>query len=181
MDKQLKFFINLKARQDNVSSTVRDVIGALNSIESKAKRVGESMRKALSFSSLSSELNRIPGLSLLTNPYALLGGGLAAVSKIGMQAEQTSIAFKALVGNGEQASKMLGDIAEFADRTPFDRMQLTEGARQMLSFGVEADKVMGYMRQLADVSGGDAQKFASLSLVFGQVNAAGKLMGQDLM
>ena len=53
MDKQLKFFINLKARQDNVSSTVRDVIGALNSIESKAKRVGESMRKALSFSSLS--------------------------------------------------------------------------------------------------------------------------------
>lgn len=181
MDKQLKFFINLKARQDNVSSTVRDVIGALNSIESKAKRVGESMRKALSFSSLSSELNRIPGLSLLTNPYALLGGGLAAVSKIGMQAEQTSIAFKTLVGNGERASQMLGEIAEFADRTPFDRMQLTEGARQMLSFGIEADKVTGYMRQLADVSGGDAQKFASLSLVFGQVNAAGKLMGQDLM
>nr|DAR23822.1 MAG TPA: tail tape measure protein [Caudoviricetes sp.] len=181
MDKQLKFLINLKARQDNVSSTVREVVGALNSIESKAKRVGESIRRALSFGSLSSELNRIPGLSLLTNPYALVGGGLAAVSKIGMQAEQTSIAFKTLVGNGERASQMLGEIAEFADRTPFDRMQLTEGARQMLSFGIEADKVTGYMRQLADVSGGDAQKFASLSLVFGQVNAAGKLMGQDLM
>ena len=60
-------------------------------------------------------------------------------------------------------------------------MQLTEGAKQMLSFGIEAEKVTGYMRQLADISGGDAQKFSTLSLVFGQVNAAGRLMGQDLM
>lgn len=181
MDKQLKFFINLQARQENVWSTARGVISALDNIEGKAKRVGTSISKAFSFSNLGSQLSNIPGFALLTNPYALIGGGLAAVSKIGMQAEQTSIAFQTLVGNGERANQMLSEIAEFADRTPFDRMQLTEGAKQMLSFGIEADKVTGYMRQLADISGGDAQKFSTLSLVFGQVNAAGKLMGQDLM
>ena len=181
MDKSLEFVLRLTAKQENVLSTARGVMSALDSIESKARSVGASIRQAFSFGNLAGQLSAIPGFSLLTNPYALISGGLAAVSKIGMQAEQTSIAFQTLVGNGERANQMLGEIAEFADRTPFDRMQLTEGARQMLSFGVEADKVMGYMRQLADVSGGDAQKFASLSLVFGQVNAAGRLMGQDLM
>ena len=181
MDKSLEFVLRLTAKQENVLSTARGVMSALDSIEGKARSVGTSIRRAFSFGNLAGQLSAIPGFALLTNPYALIGGGLAAVSKIGMQAEQTSIAFQTLVGNGERANQMLGEIAEFADRTPFDRMQLTEGARQMLSFGVEADKVMGYMRQLADVSGGDAQKFASLSLVFGQVNAAGRLMGQDLM
>ena len=181
MDKSLEFILRLTAKQENVLSTARGVMSALDSIESKARRVGASIRQAFSFGKLAGQLSAIPGFSLLTNPYALISGGLAAVSKIGMQAEQTSIAFQTLVGNGERANQMLREIAEFADRTPFDRMQLTEGAKQMLSFGIEADKVTGYMRQLADISGGDAQKFSTLSLVFGQVNAAGKLMGQDLM
>ena len=181
MDKSLEFVLRLTAKQENVLSTARGIMSALDSIESKARRVGASIRQAFSFGNLAGQLSAIPGFSLLTNPYALISGGLAAVSKIGMQAEQTSIAFQTLVGNGERANQMLGEIAEFADRTPFDRMQLTEGAKQMLSFGIEADKVTGYMRQLADISGGEAQKFSTLSLVFGQVNAAGKLMGQDLM
>lgn len=181
MDKSLEFILRLTAKQENVLSTARGVMSALDSIESKARRVGASIQQAFSFGKLAGQLSAIPGFSLLTNPYALISGGLAAVSKIGMQAEQTSIAFQTLVGNGERANQMLREIAEFADRTPFDRMQLTEGAKQMLSFGIEADKVTGYMRQLADISGGDAQKFSTLSLVFGQVNAAGKLMGQDLM
>ena len=121
MDKSLEFVLRLTAKQENVLSTARGVMSALDSIESKARRVGASIRQAFSFGNLAGQLSAIPGFSLLTNPYALISGGLAAVSKIGMQAEQTSIAFQTLVGNGERANQMLGEIAEFADRTPFDR------------------------------------------------------------
>lgn len=179
MDKSLEFVLRLTTKQENVLSTARGVMSALDSIESKARRVGASIRQAFSFGNLAGQLSAIPGFSLLTNPYALISGGLAAVSKIGMQAEQTSIAFKTLVGNGEMANKMLADIADFAARTPFDRMGLTAGAQQMLSFGVEAEKVTGYLKQLGDISGGDAGKLSSLALAFGQVTAAGKLSGLD--
>ena len=37
------------------------------------------------------------------------------------------------------------------------------------------------VRELGDISGGNAERFSSLSLVFGQVSASGKLMGQDLL
>ena len=58
-------------------------------------------------------------------------------------------------------------------------MGLTENARQMLANGVEADKVVTYLRQLGDVAAGDKQKLDSLSLVMGQVMSKGKLDGQD--
>ena len=181
MDKSLEFVLRLTAKQENVLSTARGVMSALDSIESKARRVGASIRQAFSFGNLAGQLSAIPGFSLLTNPYAIISGGLAAVSKIGMQAEQTSIAFKTLVGDGDRANKMLSEIADFADRTPFNRMGLTEGAQQMLNFGVEAGKVTGYLKQLGDISGGDAGKLSSLTLAFGQVASAGKLSGQDYL
>lgn len=181
MNAGIKFLISLRVQQENVSKTARGAISALDALEAKARSVGRAVSQAFSFGNLASQLSSIPGFALLTNPYALISGGLAAVSKIGMQAEQTSIAFKTLVGNGEKANRMLGEIAEFADRTPFDRMGLTSAAQQMLSFGVESDKVTGYLKQLGDISGGDAGKLSTLALVFGQVTAAGKLSGQDNM
>lgn len=181
MYKQLRFIVSLSAKQEGIREAVAGVRSALDSIESKAKSVGVAISKAFSFKSLAGQLSSIPGFSLLTNPYAIISGGLAAVSKIGMQAEQTSIAFKTLVGDGDRANKMLSEIAEFADRTPFNRMGLTEGAQQMLNFGVEAGKVTGYLKQLGDISGGDAGKLSSLTLAFGQVASAGKLSGQDYL
>ena len=181
MYKQLRFIVSLSAKQEGIREAVAGVRSALDSIESKAKSVGVAISKAFSFKSLAGQLSSIPGFSLLTNPYAIISGGLAAVSKIGMQAEQTSIAFKTLVGDGDRANKMLSEIADFADRTPFNRMGLTEGAQQMLNFGVEAGKVTGYLKQLGDISGGDAGKLSSLTLAFGQVASAGKLSGQDYL
>ena len=56
-----------------------------------------------------------------------------------------------------------------------------DNAKTMLNFGVETDKVNGYLRQLGDIAGGDKNKLGSLSLVLGQVASAGKMSGQDLL
>ena len=121
----------------------------------------------------------IPGMSFLMNPYTLIAGGVGAIAKLGSEAEMTSTAFSVLVGNEEKASKILKEIAQFGQESPFDKMGLTENAKQMLAFGVETDKVMTYLRQLGDISGGQKEKLDGLSLVMGQVSAAGKLSGQD--
>lgn len=51
----------------------------------------------------------------------------------------------------------------------------------MLGFGIESDKVMGYLKALGDISMGDSERFQSLALAFSQMSATGKLMGQDLL
>jgi len=123
----------------------------------------------------------IPGMSFLTNPYTLIASGIGEVTKLGMEAETTATAFKVLVGSEEKAAGLLKQLDKFAADTPFSKLQLTQNAQQMMNFGVASDKVMGYLQQLGDISGGNAERFSSLSLVFGQVSASGKLMGQDLL
>ena len=89
------------------------------------------------------------------------------------------MAFKTLVGNETAAAKMLGDIYNFAAKTPFEPLDLENNAKMMLGFGVSAQKVVPYLKQLGDIAMGDKEKLGGLSLVFGQVASAGKMQGQD--
>lgn len=193
MSKVLEFLIKLRSDTSaiqvgvaRVSSSLEGLRGVaqrtnadLRQIGNSAMQVGSSLRQAFSLKSLGSSLMAIPGMSFLMNPYTLIAGGVSAIAKIGSQAELTATSFEVLVGNEEKAGKMLKEIAQFGQESPFDKMGLTENARQMLANGVEADKVVTYLRQLGDVAAGDKQKLDSLSLVMGQVMSKGKLDGQD--
>ncbi len=181
MDSVLKFLIKLQADSGNVLTVARQTTRQLDEITRKANTVGARLRAAFSFSNFKSSLMSIPGMSFLTNPYTLIASGIGAVTKLGMEAETTATAFEVLVGSEEKAAGLLKQLDKFAADTPFNKLQLTQNAQQMMNFGVASDKVMGYLQQLGDISGGNAERFSSLSLVFGQVSASGKLMGQDLL
>lgn len=193
MSKVLEFLIKLRSDTSaiqvgvaRVSSSLEGLRGVaqrtnsdLMQIGNSARQVGSSLRQAFSLKNLGSSLMSIPGMSFLMNPYTLIAGGVGAIAKLGSEAELTATSFEVLVGSEEKSSKMLKEIAQFGQESPFDKMGLTENARQMLAFGIETDKVMTYLRQLGDISAGDKQKLDSLSLVMGQVMSKGRLDGQD--
>ncbi len=179
MDSVLKFLIKLQADGGNVLTVARQTSTQLDDISRKARTTGARLREAFSFSTLKSSLMSIPGIELLTNPYALVAGAVGAITKIGAEAEQTAVAFTTLVGSETKAKGMLSEIAKFAAESPFGKLDLTENAKTMLNFGVETGKVLPLLKQLGDISGGNKQTLQSLSLVLGQVSAAGKLAGQD--
>ena len=179
MDSVLKFLIKLQADGGNVLTVARQTSTQLDDISRKARTTGARLHEAFSFSTLKSSLMSIPGMELLTNPYALAAGAVGAITKIGAEAEQTAVAFTTLVGSETKAKGMLSEIAKFAAESPFGKLDLTENAKTMLNFGVETGKVLPLLKQLGDISGGNKQALQSLSLVLGQVSAAGKLAGQD--
>lgn len=179
MDSVLKFLIKLQADGGNVLTVSRQTSNQLDEISRRARATGARLREAFSFSSLKSSLMSIPGMTLLTNPYALAAGAVGAITKIGAEAEQTSVAFTTLVGSETKAKGMLDEIAKFAAASPFGKLDLTENAKTMLNFGVETGRVLPLLKQLGDISGGNKDRLQSLSLVLGQVSAAGRLQGQD--
>lgn len=179
MDSVLKFLIKLQADGGNVLTVSRQTSNQLDEISRRARATGVRLREAFSFSSLKSSLMSIPGMALLTNPYALAAGAVGAITKIGAEAEQTSVAFTTLVGSETKAKGMLDEIAKFAAASPFGKLDLTENAKTMLNFGVETGRVLPLLKQLGDISGGNKDRLQSLSLVLGQVSAAGRLQGQD--
>ena len=179
MDSVLKFLIKLQADEGNVLNVARKTSQQLDEISRKARVTGARLREAFSFNNFKGSLMSIPGMQFLMNPYALIGAGVGAITALGSQAEQTSVAFNTLVGNEEKAAKVLQDINNLAARTPYSNLDLVDNAKMMLSFGVEADKVNGYLKQLGDIASGDKNKLSGLSLVLGQVASANKLSGQD--
>lgn len=94
--------------------------------------------------------------------------------------ESLEKSFEILAGK-TQGRKLFGDIKDFAVTTPMAMGDLAKGAQTLLSFNVEAQKVMPILRAVGDIAMGDAQKFNSLVLAFSQMQSTGKLMGQDLL
>lgn len=127
------------------------------------------------------------GQSLSVVGGALLAGGtgilgsLAWPVKLAADMEQTTAAFKTLLGSGDAATKMVSDLENMAKTTPFETQHLTDGAQTLLNFGVSASNVLPMLQKLGDASLGNAEKFSRLTLAFGQAASKGRLMGQEVL
>lgn len=168
-----QFIIDIAAKGDGQAlSKIHAVQTGLDTAERSAGRLKKSLSQA--FASL-------PGAEFIMNPFVALTAGIGVVSKIGMEAEKTATSFNVLVGSEEKAAKMLAEINKYADNTLWDRSTTQEAAKTMLGFGVSTESVVEDLKMLGDVAMGDKNKLNQLALVFGQISAAGKLQGQDLL
>lgn len=105
----------------------------------------------------------------------------ADIVKTRAEIESYEVSFRTLLGDERLSRKFFGEIREFAVQTPLYLNTLANGAQMMLGFNIEAEKVIPTLKQIGDISMGDAQRFLSLTLAFSQMSATGKLMGQDLL
>ena len=173
----LQFIINFSSR--GASAVMKSVSGLqqrINAADRSAGRLASSVGGRLRDAFMS-----LPGAQFFTNPIVALSAGIGVVSRLGMQAETTATSFKVLVGSQEASAEMLDRINEYAKYSPYDRLGAQNAVKTMLGFGVAAESVVSDLKLLGDVAGGDNQRLQQLALVFGQISAAGKLQGQDLL
>ncbi len=104
-----------------------------------------------------------------------------ALFNIGVEVEQANTKFEVLLGSVTKANSMLRDLTDYANKTPYSFKGLQKGAETMLGFGIAEDKIIPSMKMLGDVAMGNDEKLSGLSLVYSQIMATGKLMGQDLL
>ncbi|MFO0383243.1 MAG: tape measure protein [Pirellula sp.] len=109
-----------------------------------------------------------------------MGAALAWPIKLAANMEQTKTSFAVFLGDADLANRKLHEIEQLAASTPFTFDELKDGAKTLLNFGVSAEALMPTLKNLGDVSGGEAERFQRLSLAFGQTMAKGRLMGQEV-
>jgi tape measure domain-containing protein len=108
-------------------------------------------------------------------------GALAFPLKMAADMEQLGIALEVLLGSGQAAKSMLKGLTDFAKATPFSLKDVGENAKLLLAYGVSANQIMPNLKMLGDVALGDKEKFDRLALAFGQTQAKGRLMGQEVL
>lgn len=155
---------------------------AAQAVTGLGNTIGTNSSKVNSFNQ---SLNRL-GASLSSIGTSLTIGFTAPMALLGKQIfsttaniEQIAVSFKVFTGSAKVAKEMLGELKDQAIRSPMQFQDITKGAQTLLGYGLTAQQVIPITRMLGDISGGNADKFNRLSLAFGQVNAAGRLMGQE--
>lgn len=103
------------------------------------------------------------------------------IVKVRGEIQALELSFETLLQSKTKADAMIAQIRQYAIDTPFDIKQISGAAQTLLAFNVPAERVMETIKQLGDVSAGNADRFKSMALAFGQASSAGKLMGQDLL
>lgn len=120
--------------------------------------------QAFAGTQIASGLNKVAGWALT------LAGNL----------EQADVAFTTMLGSADSAKKMLKELSDFASRTPFELTGIRDTAKQLLAYGIEADKILPTLKSLGDVSAWLSVPIQQIAYAYGQVRSAGRLLGQDL-
>lgn len=160
--------------RDEVSGKLVKMAAGMDNFDKKTKKTSFSLEK---FGKIAKDVGHW-GQTRIALPLIAAGG---AMVKLAMDMENTLSVFETLLGSADKAQKMVSDIQKLAAETPLETRGLTDNAKLLLNFGYSAEKIIPALRMLGDLAGGNKQRFDSLALAFAQVQASGKLMGQDLL
>lgn len=145
---------------------------AVSHLNDKYKQVSQSSQ---SFSSsIKSTIAQYAGMAAAFR-------GVQASLSLAATAESNKISLEVLTGSAEKARILFEGFQALDRSSPLSRQDFSRAAQTLVGYGLAAEQTMPALRALSEVSVGNADRFQSLALAFGQVQANGRLMGQEVL
>ena len=94
--------------------------------------------------------------------------------------QQLEVAFTTMLGSAEKANTLMDQLVKTAATTPFDLKSVSEGAKQLLAYGTQADEVNGTLIRLGDIAAGLSIPLNDLVYLYGTTMTQGRMFTQDL-
>lgn len=158
--------------------------GAADTYKQITQRINEIKR---AMGGLKEQTNGImPALKNLAMQFGLvfsvqqLNQWVKHMVEVRAQFELQNIALRSIIQNKEKADQIFAEVQQLALKSPFSIMQLNTYTKQIAAYGVEADKLVGVTKQLADVSAGLGVEMGRLILAYGQVKTANYLRATEV-
>lgn len=107
-------------------------------------------------------------------------GLVAEVANVRGQFQQLEVAFNTMLGSADKADALMAQLVRTAAITPFDLEGVAQGAKQLLAYGMEAEKVNETLTRLGDIAAGLSMPLNDLVYLYGTTMAQGRLYTQDL-
>ena len=159
---------------DKLSGRLDQATGKMEQLTGQTSQARERMEE-LDRSGLSVQKT----LGRLASAFALkeLVGKITAVRG---EFQQLEVAFETMLGSAEKADALLGQLTRTAATTPFGLEDVAQGAKQLLAYGFEAEKVNETLVRLGDIAAGLSVPLNDLVYLYGTTMAQGRLYTQDL-
>lgn len=159
---------------DRASQGVSRARSGVSNLSNDAKAANREMQ----------ELNKTT--QSMDKTFRRLAGAFAIkelVSKIATvrgEVQQLEVAFRTMLGSVSQADELLQQLVRTAAITPFGLEDVANGAKQLLAYGLEAEKVNETLIRLGDIAAGLSVPLNDLVYLYGTTMAQGRLYTQDL-
>lgn len=121
----------------------------------------------------------------LARSAAAIGVGFSAKEFISKAAQirgefqKLEVAFTTMLGSKEQAEKLMEQMIRTAATTPFSLQDVAGGAKQLLAYGIEAERVNETLIRLGDIAAGLSIPLGDLVYLYGTTRAQGRLYTED--
>lgn len=177
----------LKYLQDALSKTKPNTPewNNANKVYQETKKRLDDIKKSME--SVKTQTNSIiPNLQNLAMQFGLvfsvqqLNQWVKHMVEVRSEFELQNIALRSIIQNKEKADQIFAEVQQLALKSPFSIMQLNTYTKQMAAYGIEADKLVGTTKQLADVSAGLGVDMGRLILAYGQVKTANYLRATEV-
>lgn len=116
--------------------------------------------------------------------YYLVGQGMnnlvSSIVSVRGQFQQLEIAFGTMLGSEEKATALMQQMVNTTAKTPFDLMGVAEGAKQLLAYGVSAEKVNDTLVRLGNIASGLSIPLNDIVYLYGTTMVQGRLYAQDV-
>ena len=96
------------------------------------------------------------------------------------QFQQLEISFTTMLGSEQKAGALMDELIQTAARTPFNMTDVTEGAKQLLAYGIQANEVNDTLVHLGDIASGLNIPLSQLVYLYGTTISQGRMFTIDL-
>lgn len=109
-----------------------------------------------------------------------LAGLVRQVGQVRGEFQKLEIAFSTMLQSESKATALMAQLTRTAATTPFGLQDVANGAKQLLAYGTEAEKVNEILIRLGDIAAGLSIPLGDLVYLYGTTQTQGRLFTQDL-
>lgn len=131
--------------------------------------------------------------TLAASKTAVMGiaGVAASLGALGIKAvqaagnfQQVQAAMTNMLGSAEQAKNLLGQLQDFAAKTPFEFNDVAAASQKFLAFGFTAEQIIPTLRAVGDAAAGvglGKEGIDRITLALGQMAAKSKVQSDEML
>jgi hypothetical protein len=164
---EFEAIINSKGFQQQIDQIQNQLKGLTNSAAEETRAIETLSRKAT-------------GLLGAYASGAFVQGFVKDIVRVRGEFQQLEVAFETMLGSKAKSDKLMAEITQFAATTPFELEDVAKATKQLLAFGIGADKIKTTLRSLGDVSAGIGAPLGEIAYLFGTIKTQGVALTQDV-
>lgn len=175
-------FVTFKARTEDLQNGVAKVKAITRDVQQTVNRSSFKQFASNASSAFAGVAGAIQNVA--TKALLLAGAGTLGIGRfvsLAGELQTTQQRMSALAGSTDKAQKIMGQLYNYVLGKPIEFPTASKAAATLLGYGVAAENVVDSMKTLSAFSIVNGADMGQLALAYGQVNAKGRLMGQEII